>query len=151
MEITSLGQLEKLRQELANKGFYQSHKDTVVCRFHYDDIAVDVMATEEVGWAPANKWVKPGFAHLKTIELEPALEIHILSLPYFLTSKFEAFKNRGINDPRMSKDFEDIVTVIDNNSQIVSEVLSAQEDAKTFLIQQFNHFLTQLERFYPEK
>lgn len=59
LEITSTGELENLRQELAGKGFTQSAEDSVMCRFHYDGIPADVMATEEIGWAPANRWFRP--------------------------------------------------------------------------------------------
>lgn len=33
LEIAGLGALEKLRQELSQKGFHQSIEDTVMCRF----------------------------------------------------------------------------------------------------------------------
>lgn len=55
LEIASLGALEALRASLLEKGFYQSPEDDVICRFRYEDIKVDVMGTEPVGWAPANR------------------------------------------------------------------------------------------------
>lgn len=116
LEITTLGQLENLRQELARKRFIQSAEDTVMCRFHYNGIPVDVMATEEIGWAPANRWFLPGFKHIQTLELEPGLQVRILSVAYYLATKFEAYKDRGNNDPRTSKDFEDIDIFLKNLS-----------------------------------
>src|SRR5690625_1321080 len=38
LEITSVGELEKLRQQLREKGFRRSPKDDVICRFRYEDI-----------------------------------------------------------------------------------------------------------------
>src|ERR1051326_5170094 len=70
MEIASVGELEKLRQELLKKGFAQKSEDKIICRFRYDDVKVDVMATKEVGWAPANEWFKPGFDHLQEVEVD---------------------------------------------------------------------------------
>jgi len=29
-----------------------------------NEINIDVMATKEIGWAPANRWFSPGFEHL---------------------------------------------------------------------------------------
>lgn len=43
MKIASLGELEKIRDALTQKGFYQSSEDPVICRFRYDDVKVDVM------------------------------------------------------------------------------------------------------------
>ena len=142
LEITTLGQLENLRQELARKRFTQSAEDTVLCRFRYLGIPVDVMATAEIGWAPANRWFRPGFKHLQTLELEPGLPVRILSVAYFLATKFEAYNDRGANDPRTSKDFEDIVYVLDNHSNLVNEIISAPYDVKEFLTKQFNELLS---------
>jgi predicted nucleotidyltransferase len=36
LEITSVGKLEALRQQLVAKGFGQSPEDNVICRFRYD-------------------------------------------------------------------------------------------------------------------
>ena len=54
-EIRNLNELENIRLKLIEKGFYQSSEDEVICRFHFDDILVDVMSTNAVGWVPANK------------------------------------------------------------------------------------------------
>jgi predicted nucleotidyltransferase len=64
LQIVSLGQLEALREALVHKGFLQSADESVICRFIYDGILVDVMSTYAVGWAPANRWFAPGFEHL---------------------------------------------------------------------------------------
>jgi len=142
LEIITLGQLENLRQELENKRFTQSAEDAVMCRFRYDGIPVDVMATEEIGWAPANRWFRPGFKHLQTLELEPGLTVRILSVAYFLAAKFEAYNHRGANDPRTSKDFEDIVYILDNHTSLINEITSAPNDVKEFLTKQFNELLS---------
>lgn len=57
-EILSIGELESLRVKLDKRGFKQTHEDKVICRFRLDDKKVDVMATEEIGWAPANRWFR---------------------------------------------------------------------------------------------
>jgi len=132
MEIASLSELESIRQTLVQKGFYQSHEDSVVCRFRYEDIKVDVMATQEVGWAPANPWFGPGFKHLITFGIE-GVTVYCLSLPYYLATKFTAFYDRGGKDPRTSHDFEDIVYLLNYTSNISMQILQAPHDVKTYL------------------
>lgn len=90
MEIASIGELEALREELVMRGFIQSANDSVVCRFRYEDVLVDVMSAQEVGWAPGNQWFANGFDQSITMPLEDVL-IRILPLPYFLATKFDAF------------------------------------------------------------
>ena len=70
LEIATLGELEALRKKLIEKGFFQSHEDDVICRFHYSDIKVDVMATKTIGWAPGNPWFQAGFNKSQSINLD---------------------------------------------------------------------------------
>ncbi|NOY50018.1 MAG: hypothetical protein GXO88_05590 [Chlorobi bacterium] len=140
LEIASLSKLEELRVELRNKGFIQLTDNKVICRFSYKDVDVDVMATKEIGWAPSNKWFSPGIKSSEKIKLDNCY-INILSLPYFLASKFEAFTNRGGIDPRTSTDFEDITYILNNNIELVDKLNSSNTKVKEFLINQFEEIL----------
>ncbi len=140
LQIASHAELEKLREELNAKGFTQTAEDDVMCRFRYEDIKVDVMATKTVGWAPANPWFEPGFAHLETIDVEGET-IRILPLSYFLASKYAAFKDRGSKDPRTSHDLEDIAYILDNRTDLVEVIANAPEDVLTFLKSAFTGIL----------
>jgi predicted nucleotidyltransferase len=140
MEIHSPGKLEALREELIERGFYQSIEDTVVCRFHFEDISVDVMSTEPVGWAPANVWFAPGYKKMISFMID-GIQIQCLSLPYFMATKFVAFYDRGIKDPRTSHDFEDIVYLINYTKGIDSLILSADPSVKAYLLDCFRDIL----------
>ena len=54
--IVSFAKLERLREELVSKGFKQNIFEDVICRFQFEDILVDVMSTQPIAWAPANRW-----------------------------------------------------------------------------------------------
>lgn len=140
MEITSLSQLEAIRETITQKGFYQSSEDTVICRFRYEDIKVDLMSTKEVGWVPASPWFSPGFKKLVTFELD-GLKIKCLSLPYYMASKFTAFYGRGIKDPRTSQDFEDIVYLLQYTSSVKQEILDSEDEVKKYLADCFKDIL----------
>ncbi len=132
MEINSLTELEELRQELTQKGFKQTGEDNVICRFRYDDIKVDVMATKEIGWAPANPWFAPGCENLITFKIDETT-IQCLALPYYLATKFTAFYDRGAKDPRTSQDFEDIVYLLNYSSTLTQQVIEADDELKKYL------------------
>lgn len=133
LEIASLGELEALREELIHCGFTQTANDPVICRFRYEDVSVDVMATEPIGWAPGNRWFKQGFGLALNYSLDD-LEIRLLPLAYFLATKFDAFFDRGIHDIWASHDYEDIVYLFNHVSDITDQVLNSEVMVKSFLV-----------------
>lgn len=140
LEIASWAELEAVREKLVARGFTQTAQEDVMCRFLYGEIKVDVMSTQTVGWALANPWFKPGFDHLETREME-GKQIRVLSLPYFLASKYAAFKSRGSKEPRTSHDLEDITYLLDNRSDLVEVINEAPEDVRAYLKQAFGEIL----------
>lgn len=141
LAIASVSELEELRENLNQKGFKQTHEDTVICRFRYEDIKVDVMSTQEVGWAPANPWFGPGFRYLQTKEVN-GKNIQLLPLAYFLATKFSAFHDRGSEDPRTSHDLEDITYILDNRTDLVDVIQQSPDDVKTYLKQEFGNIIS---------
>lgn len=132
MEIATVGELEKIRQQLAEKGFHNDPKEKVICRFTFENLLVDVMSTKAVGWAPTNPWFKEGFEHLAAVALNKNITIHIMPVAYFMAAKFVAFHNRG-KDPRTSHDLEDIIYVMDNRIDLVDQLLNAPENVRNYL------------------
>ncbi|MBX3007605.1 MAG: nucleotidyl transferase AbiEii/AbiGii toxin family protein [Melioribacteraceae bacterium] len=135
LEIASYGKLIKLQEKLATKGFYPAIEEGVMCRFRYEDILIDVMSTEEVGWAPADKWFEPGLNYLEQYYIEEIV-IKILHVSYYLATKLSAFRDRK-EDARTSRHFEDIVYVLDNRKDIVNEIINSPVDVKNYLQNEF--------------
>jgi hypothetical protein len=140
MKIVGLSELEEVRKELVKRGFHQSHEDNVICRFRFKDIKVDVMATTPIGWAPGNEWFEEGFKHTISKRIDD-ISITILSLPYFLASKVSAFRGRGWSEPRISKDFEDIVYILNYSSTLKDQILRSDVLVKDYLRNAFFQIL----------
>ncbi len=132
MKIASLAELETIREEFIKRGFIQSSEDTVLCRFRYEDVLIDVMATEAIGWAPGNRWFKQGFDHTFIYRLDE-INIKLLPLTYFLGTKFDAFFDRGFKDPWASHDFEDIVYLLNYSSDIIEQVVHSDVEIKKYI------------------
>ncbi len=139
VEIASAHHLEELRQKLAKRGIHFASDENVICRFTYQNIPLDVMATKEIGWAPANPWFHKGFKSAQIHRLGN-IQIKIMPLAYYLAAKLVAFKDRG-GDPRSSHDFEDVVYILDNRTTLVADILESDDDVKSFLISEFNAVL----------
>ena len=140
LHIASFGQLTALQEKLGLKGIHPDPESRIICRFKYDDIKIDVMSTKKVGWASSDFWFEPGFRNLVTFKLDEFTTIQILPVPYFMATKFSAFHDRG-KDPRTSKDFEDIVYILDNRLNIVNEIRQAPQDVKNFLMAELKELL----------
>ena len=65
----------------------------------------------------------------------------MVSAPYFLITKLEAFAGRGKGDYLMSHDMEDIIAVLDGRPEIVNEVKSVELELTKELSKRFNTLL----------
>lgn len=66
----------------------------------------------------------------------------MVTAPYFLATKIEAFYGRGKKDFLASHDIEDIITLIDGRKEIIKEIYASSSDLKAYLSDQFQDFLT---------
>jgi len=57
--------------------------------------------------------------------LRDDLEIRMVTAPYFVATKLEAFKGRGAGDFPGSHDLEDVVSVVDGRETLSTEVRAA--------------------------
>ena len=115
VEIASRGQYNIFEDELRRLKFKNDMRQGApLCRWIYENVTVDVMPINEQILGFSNRWYPEGMRNAITTSLPSGREISILSLPYFVATKIEAFKNRGGGDFRMSHDIEDIVMVLDS-------------------------------------
>ena len=108
-----------------------------ICRWLVGDIKVDVMPTDGAILGFTNRWYESGVAHKIPFLLPDGQNIFILSAPFFVATKLEAFLSRGHDDFRFSSDLEDIIAVIDGRETLFAEVQAAPADLITYLAQHF--------------
>lgn len=68
-------------------------------------------------------------------------DIRLITAPYFLATKFEAFHGRGHGDVRGSHDLEDIVAVIDGRPEMVDELAHAPQPVRQYVAEQLRTLL----------
>lgn len=143
VELSTRKAYYELEEELRKKKFKNDiTPGAPICRWIYEDIIVDIMPvdTEILGFG--NQWYKAGVFQKSTKTLPDRTSIYVFPVEYYLATKFEALKGRGGTDLRLSHDFEDIIFIFDNTTNI-SEAISNSFDAslKVYLSEQSSTLL----------
>lgn len=122
-----------MQDRLSELAFYPDSQGQSICSYNYKSIAVDIMLADDNSLGATNRWYKPGFDFLEQTTLPDGIDIAILSAPYFLATKIEAFNNRGNVDFYGSHDFEDIIYLLDNRTNLIEEILKSDELVQKFI------------------
>jgi hypothetical protein len=140
-EITSYADFANFSDRLRSLGFREdTSKGAPVYRWVIDGMKLDVMPIDEKILGFTNRWYRSGMDAANEIELEPGLCIRVITAPYFVATKLEAFKGRGRDDYANSHDLEDLLAVLDGREEIVEEMVHAGE-VRSFVVEQFRTLL----------
>lgn len=142
VEIGSYAEFTLLEARLRDLGFRKSHADgSPICRWLSGDLILDLMPTDSSILGFSNIWYRPAFENSQRIQIGEN-EIQIITAPYFLATKLDAFHGRGQADFRLSHDLEDIVTVVDGRIELANEVRAAPADLQKYLTKEFGALLS---------
>jgi hypothetical protein len=143
VEIVGRAKKADFEEALRKKGFKNdTSKGAHTNRWKFKEITVDIMGTEEKTFGFTNQWYAEGVEN-SWVQTLGKQEIKILSLPYFIATKIEAFKSRGKYDFIGSHDIEDIVAVLDMSETSLLEGLlpSLSDKVSGFLKKELSSYL----------
>lgn len=143
VEVVSFSEHANFEEKLRARGFSPDVNSKVRIRYRVKNVAVDFMPTTNIAVGFENKWYQDGFQKAMDYQIDDNTVIKILTAPYFIATKLEAFKNRGATDPRQSHDFEDIVYVLENRTAVWSDLLNTDNTLKAYLRDEFAKLLSQ--------
>jgi predicted nucleotidyltransferase len=136
-ELASYKGYAELDERLRHLGFSNDVTSGVICRYTIHGVIVDIMPTDPSIIGFSNRWYAEGFENAIQYVLDGQTTVQIFSLPYFVASKWEAFKGRGKNDYRTSKDFEDLVYVFENVDDFEDQIQRSPEHVISYLRSEF--------------
>jgi len=132
---------QKFESKLRKAGFSPSMEEGApICRWQIGNGSVDIMPSNEDVLGFSNRWYKAALKHANPVPLEE-VEVKIITAPYFLATKIEAFLGRGKNDFLGSSDMEDIVTLFDGRRELVDEIRAENLELQKYLEQTFRTWL----------
>ena len=140
--ITSYAQYASFGERLRALGFSVDLRDGApVCRWVQNRTILDVMPLDEKILGFSNRWYRAAMDTAGRMKLASDLEIRVITAPYFVATKLDAFAGRGKGDLLGSADLEDIVAVVDGRAEIVFDVEQQPELLRSFLRTEFASLL----------
>ncbi len=74
------------------------------------------------------------------VQVADDLSISLVTAPCLLATKIEAFRSGSRGDFWMSRDMQDIVSLLDGRPEIVGEIGAAEPEVRAFLAEAFEQF-----------
>jgi hypothetical protein len=135
VEITSRREYYRFEKRIRAVGFENDAESGVICRFKHPDagLLLDVMPTEASILGFENRWQAEAFSHAVTLTLPSGQEIRAIPPPFLIATKLEAFSTRGKSDFLASRDFGDVVTLIDGREELAEEIAAAPEPVRAYI------------------
>jgi len=133
-EIVTYADYIAFSDRLREAGFTEdAGEKPLTCRWHNGDLTLDVLALNEEVLGFTNIWYEPAMRHASTVTLPGGQSIRVITAPFFLGTKMEAFRGRGKMDFSASHDLEDFVAVIEGRDTLLDEVAESPHELQQYL------------------
>jgi hypothetical protein len=141
-EITSYAEYSVFSERLRQLGFAEDQSEGApICRWAHDDLRFDIMPTDETILGFSNRWYKAAMENAQKMQLENDLILRVVTAPFFLGTKFEAFKGRGKRDYFASHDLEDMIAVIDGRPSLFEELRAQSKELRAYVANEVRNLL----------
>lgn len=133
-EILSYAGYIEFSERLRNAGFTEDTSETpLTCRWRHGSLIVDILPLSKEVLGFTNRWYSRALEYASTFTLPDSPSIRVITAPFFLGTKMEAFRGRGNMDYQGSHDLEDFVAVIEGREILMQEFAEAPQDLRDYL------------------
>jgi hypothetical protein len=133
-EIISYSGLVAFSERLTKLGLLlDTSEGAPACRWICGESKLDVMPLEESLLGFSNRWYRLAMETATKIELPTGRTIRVITAPYFVATKLEAFYGRGKGDFLSSHDLEDVITLMDGRPTLREEVRSVRAEVRQYI------------------
>ena len=145
VEVATRSALYDFEAKLRAAGFREDQESGVICRWRHGEtgLILDAMPSRADILGFENHWQVATIPHAVSCELPSGATIQAAPPVYMLAMKLEAFKARGKGDFLGSRDFGDIVSLIDGRSELLEEVAGADADVRAYIAEEIHRLLTE--------
>ena len=140
VNVMGYGQWHQLKEQLKEKGFSESMEDDVICRLRLGELQVDIMPDDASVLGFSNRWYAEALKTAQPVQVADDLSIRLLTPPYFIATKLDAWLGRGDNDA-FHRDLEDLLNLFDGRPSLVEELSTAPEELQVFVAEEISKLL----------
>ena len=140
VEVGSTIGYYSLGEQLRERRFEENPDARQFCGWRHLDtgLELDVMPTDAAILGFANDWYPAALEAALEHTLPSGAVIRAVPPPYLLATKIEAFRGRGNGDYLGSRDFGDIIVLIDGRPELIDEIKNAASALRQYLAKQFH-------------
>ena len=122
VDVKNRREFHAVERLLESRGFkHDTRGDAPICGWLYNVGTGDILPIREdvLGWR--SEWFEEALCAAKTADCG-GRQVKVVSPPYYVALKLEAFEERGRNDFLYSTDFEDVICLFNGRASIVEEI-----------------------------
>lgn len=135
VELRHRMNMRRMEEELERCGAVPDLSESApICRWRISGRIVDIMPSREELLGFSNRWYVSVLEESWHANLPSGRIIRVASAPSLLATKLEAFRSRGSDDARLSRDMEDIIALVDGRGELTAEISElANQPLKAFI------------------
>jgi hypothetical protein len=137
-EVATLAEYENFQAALRRRGFAEDIHSGVIVRWRHEelDVVLDAVPAAERLAGFSDRWLQAAIAAAVSVELPSGADMRAVPPAWLVVLKLEAFNDRGNEDCLSSRDFEDIVLLLDAREELLDELDQLPPDAKRYVRKQ---------------
>jgi hypothetical protein len=132
VDVATLGAFYGIEKRLRKAG-HAPDAHGPIGRWRIHGVPVDLIPASSAVLGFTNRWYRQLVDTALLLEVASDLEVRVATAEMFLATKLEAFLDRGAQDPTMSHDLTDIVSLVNGRIELVEEVRRLPPDARAFV------------------
>ncbi|ARP85261.1 hypothetical protein [Bordetella genomosp. 9] len=134
IHVVGYAEWAEVQNQLRSKGFKDILSgDAPICALQLGELRVDFMPDDARLLGFSNRWYSQALSTAEPYAIGDDIVIRLVTPPYFVATKLEAYSGRGNNDPLGSQDVEDILNLCDGREALVNEMAQAPADLRNYV------------------
>lgn len=138
VQVTTLGAYEAFQARLRALTFAEDVDSGVICRWRHAErgIVLDAVPMREELAGFSGRWLSEAVERPAEVVLPSGTVIAAVPPAWLMATKLEAFADRGGADCLSSRDFEDVVTLVDGRPELLDELRLLPAEARAYVREQ---------------